>query len=92
MKSLLPFIVVGLCAGMYFVYIAPTLSDINLKSEKKAEYENVLGRVKELKQQRDSLSTKYNNVDRSDIEKLNMIIPSKFDTTYFSNDLDAIAT
>lgn len=92
MRSAIPFIIIALCAGMYFVYISPTITDIGVKNERKAEYDNVIGRIKELNQQRDSLSTKYNNISRDDIDKLNKIIPGKFDSTYFTNDLNSIAS
>ncbi len=92
MKSAIPFIVMGLCAGMYFMYISPTIADIQIKRERKAEYDTVLDKVKELKEQRDALSTKYNSIPLSDLEMLSKIIPTKFDPVYFSNDLNLMSS
>ncbi|MFZ2522387.1 MAG: GspMb/PilO family protein [Minisyncoccia bacterium] len=92
MKSFIPFFIVAICVGMYFVYISPTIADINIKKERNSEYENVLNQVKELKQRRDTLSTLYNSILDEDMAKLNKIIPGKFDPVYFSNDLNSISS
>lgn len=88
----MPFIIIGLCVGMYFMYISPTIADIQIKREKKSEYTNVLEKVRELKEQRDSLSTTYNSIPIADLEMLNKIIPTKFDPVYFSNDINAMSS
>jgi Tfp pilus assembly protein PilO len=92
MKSTIPFVIMAVCIGMYFVYIKPTIADIGEKRLKKAEYDNVLGRVQEIKQRRDTLSTKYNDISSENIEKLNRIIPSKFDPTKFIYNLNSISS
>lgn len=82
----------GLCVGMYFVYIRPTVVEIGTKRDKLTEYNGVIETTKELKDLRDSLSTKYNDIPADKLLMLSKIIPGKFDSVHFTNDLSAMAT
>lgn len=82
----------GLCVGMYFMYLSPTIADIGIKRDKLTEYQDVLEKTKELKDLRDSLSTKYNNIPQDKLDMLGKIIPEKFDSVHFSNDLNSISS
>ena len=77
---------------MYFMYIKPTLAEISTLSEKKTEYLNVLLKSKELKARRDVALSAYNNISADDIDKLSKIVPVKFDSVLFANDLNSIAS
>mgnify|MGYP003393638102 CR=1 FL=1 len=91
MKSFTPLIIVALCIGMYFMYMAPAWDEIAVKREKKAEYQNVLDRVKELKDMRDAVSAQYNDIPAENLAMLSKIIPGKFDSVYFTNDINSMA-
>jgi Tfp pilus assembly protein PilO len=91
MKSLMPFITIALCVTIYFLYISPTLGDIDERRGKLAEYRNALEQTKELKIQRDAAITASNNISEADLNRLNKIIPGKFDGVLFVNDISAMA-
>ena len=92
MKSLIPFIVVAVSVGAYFMYINPAFREINILREKMTEYTDVLEKSKELKNKRDSVLSAYNNISEEDITRLNKIIPETFDTVLLANDINDIAS
>lgn len=73
------------------MYISPTISDIKALSAKKAEYENVLSKAKEISAQRDTILAEYNNIPEAQISKLNKIIPDSYDSVTFANDINNLA-
>lgn len=91
MKSSIPFIIIAICISSYFVYIKPTIAVINQKKAKFQEYENVLNKVKEVKIKTEELSSKYSNISEDELSKLDKMIPEKFISEYFVNDLNAMA-
>ncbi len=76
---------------MYFMYISPILADISVEKAKKAEYANVLLRTKELKEKRDILNDSYNSISPDNLALLDKVMPSKFESTVFANDITGIA-
>jgi len=92
MKSLVSIFVIVLSVGTYFYYIKPLTIDIKTKSAQKAEYDNVLNRVKEIKEKRDAVFSEYNSIPSVDIERLNKIIPSEVNSVGMLNDLSALAS
>lgn len=91
MKAFTPFIIMGLSVGMYFMYISPIISDIQLERVKKDEYTSILDKVKELKVKREAITAKYTQIGEEDLAALNKIVPNKFDPVVFSNNVNAIA-
>lgn len=87
MKSLIPFIVIVICVGMYFVYIKPTGDKVKTLSREKNGYNNILSKTKELKQTREDILEVYNSISREDIDRLNKIVPETFSPVLFLNDL-----
>ena len=92
MKALVPFLIIALCVGAYFLYISPTLPEIDVLKVKKAQYTDILEKAKELKDMRDAALTEYNNISEDNLARLNKIIPKKFNSTLFANDVNAIAS
>ena len=92
MKAIIPFIIIAICVGVYFMYISPIMDDINVKNQKKAEYVNVLNQAKELKVQRDAISAAYNNIPASDLESLSKIIPESFNAVSLANEISSISS
>jgi Tfp pilus assembly protein PilO len=91
MKLILPIIIIALCVGMYFLYISPTALEIKSLAVKKAEYDNVLEKAREIKAKRDAVLADYNSITEDEITRLNKIVPSNFDSVLFVNDLNAAA-
>jgi len=91
-KFALPIIVIGICAGTYFMYINPTVSDVKDLSQKKSSYNQVLAGSKEVAAKRDDVFTDYNNISLNDINKLDKIVPEIFNSVLFANDINAMAS
>ena len=92
MKFALPFIIIAISVGLYFVYISPTIADIQALSEKKVEYNSALIGAGELKAKRDAVLADYNNISADNIDKLDKIIPATFNSVIFANDVNSIAS
>ncbi|OHB09985.1 MAG: hypothetical protein A3H52_01070 [Candidatus Zambryskibacteria bacterium RIFCSPLOWO2_02_FULL_39_26] len=92
MKSSLPFIIIAICIGLYFLYISPTITDVQALRDQKAEYTNVLEKVQEIKEMRDAVSATYNNIPSADLNRLSKIVPERFNSTLLANDLNNLAS
>ena len=92
MKQLMPIIILVVCVSMYFVYIKPEMATISEKRAHYTEYKKVIDEVQEIKAKREQLSAQYNSISPTDIDKINKIIPEKFDPVVFANDLNALAS
>ena len=92
MKAATPFIIIIICISAYFFYISPTLDEIKTLEAKKAEYTGVLEKAREFKAQRDTALTDYNNISEDNLDRLNKIVPNKFDSVLFANDINTIAS
>ena len=92
MKAAIPFIIIALCVGAYFFYVRPALGQITALMAKRAEYQSILEKVRELKAERDTILTEYNNISEDSLARLNKIIPKKFDPVLFANDLNGMAS
>jgi Tfp pilus assembly protein PilO len=92
MKLITPFIVIAICIGMYFFYISPTAMEVKALSLKKAEYNTVLEKSRELMIKRDEVLGNYNAISDTNIARLEKVIPETFDTVLFANDLNGMAS
>lgn len=92
MRLLMPFIIILICVGMYFLYISPTWTDIDVLRAKASEYANVIEKSKELKDQRIAITAAFDKISPSDLTKLGKVIPQKFDPVLFANDINTLAS
>jgi Tfp pilus assembly protein PilO len=92
MKLLIPLIIIGLCMGMYFMYISPTANEVKILSRQKASYDEVLLKSKEVGALRDDVFAEYNNISEVNINKLSKIVPDTFNSVMFANDMNALAS
>jgi Tfp pilus assembly protein PilO len=91
MKAFLPFVIIGICVAMYFMYISPIIkNDISTQKQELAQYNAVLEKVEDLKVQREAALKAYQDIPESDKEKLTKIIPEKFSGVLFLKDISAI--
>jgi Tfp pilus assembly protein PilO len=91
MKSFIPFIVIGICIAMYYMYMAPTYADITALSTTKSDYATALSNIALLKSHRDAILAQYSAIDPSDIDKLQKIIPDTSDNVDVVSNINAIA-
>ncbi|MFZ2621102.1 MAG: hypothetical protein WAX85_01220 [Minisyncoccia bacterium] len=92
MKVFLPFIIIGVCIGMYYMYINPTLAEIKSLKSKKAEYDSVLAKSQDIREKRDLLLTEYANIPGGDLSRLNKLMPETFNAILFINDVNIMAS
>ena len=91
MKFITQSITVIVCVLAYFIYISPSITDVKALTAKKADYDKVLEKTKELKVKRDSLSTVYRSISDEDTSRLSKLIPETFNSAIFVNDMTALA-
>ena len=90
MKFFAPIIVIGVAIGMYFFYMDTAFPEVQVLREKKSKYDEVLQKAVELGVLRDSLLKEYSNVSVDNSERLNKLIPEKFDAVLFANDINTM--
>jgi len=91
MKSFLPFLIIGLCIGMYFMYISPWVVEIQESRSTNAEYVSILEKAKEVEAKRNEITTKYSSISQENLALIRKVIPDKFDQVIFANDINALA-
>lgn len=74
------------------MYIDPTINDVRALMAQKAEYDNVLEKARELQEKRDAILAEYNSISQEDLDKLNKLVPQTFDSVFFLNELNIIAS
>ncbi len=92
MKQYTPFIVIAVCIGMYFFYISPAITDVQTLSAQKTQYADVLNKVQEVKDKRDAVLASFNSISSTDMDRLDKIVPEKFNSAFLANDLNNIAS
>lgn len=92
MKSLLPLAIIAIVIAGYYMYIAPTLNEIQSLRLKKAEYKSALETTKEISDIRDARLASYNSIPKEDIERLSKIIPSTFDPVTLAASVNSSAS
>lgn len=70
----------------------PLTIEIRSNITKKDKYENVLNRVKEIKEKRDAVLLDYNSISEEDIGRLEKIIPNELNSVNLANDLSSLGS
>ena len=91
MKAAIPFLIICLCVGVYFLYISPIETEIKSLIIKRDQYYDVLTKSKEIKDRRDAILKQYDSISSGDCTKLDKIIPPKWSPMIFINDINGIA-
>lgn len=63
----------------FFMLVSPKYEDIKLLQQEVNAYENALANSKVLDAERDKLVTKYNNINDSDLQRLEKMLPDNID-------------
>lgn len=91
MRTILSIIMILASVGGFIVYIVPTYNDVQTISQKKTEYLALLDNATKLEKQRNDLLLKYNSVEKSDMERLEKMLPSNPDNVKLILEIDALA-
>lgn len=92
MKSLMPFLIIAISVGGFYLYVSPTYGEINALRAKKAEYTDALSKAKELRDKRDTILAEYNAIAPTDIVRLKRIVPNVTDNVDVVTNINTIAS
>ncbi len=91
MSNIVSIILVLASFGLFFGYVDPTYVSIQSLRVDKADYDKALSNSKELQTQRDALLSKYNQMSKSDVDKLSKLLPDNIDNIRLIIDVDDMA-
>jgi len=86
--SVVGFLVAG---AIFFLYTQPTYDSIRVAEAQIREYDQALGRAAELQKIKQSLLSRYNAFNPSDLDRLQKLLPDHVDNVRLVLDLDNLA-
>ena len=92
MKSFVPFFILAICVGVYFMYESPSYSNIQTLTTEKNNYNQVLQEAKDVSAKRDQILASYNAISTDNLARLSKIVPANFNSVIFVNHLNTIAS
>ncbi len=90
-RLILPIFLVGIAAGLFFVYTDPTYQRIKATRAQEMEYDQALTKSKELLALRNSLIAKRNTFSADDVQKVERVLPDNVDNIRLILDTETIA-
>ncbi len=91
MSTILSVILIVSSLGLFFAYVDPMYKEAKEIRVKEAEYNTVLSKSRELKERREQLTAKFNNISERDRERLEKLLPDNVDNVRLVLDIDNIA-
>ncbi len=92
MSTIVSIILLLASAGIFFGYIDPTYVNSQGLSSELGQYESALSNSKQLLTERDSLISKLNTFNQTDVNKLETLLPDSVDSVTLIIELDSIAS
>jgi len=92
MKNITAIILIVASVGLFFGYVDGAYSDVKVLRTEQADYDRALSNSKELQAERDKLLTKFNNINTTDLDRLNKLLPDNIDNVRLVIDIDNIAS
>ncbi len=90
-KLTLSILGLGIAAAVFFMYTQPTYDSVQGVRAQIAEYDQALDKAAELQQIKQSLLSRYNAFNPSDVERLQKLLPDHVDNVRLVLDLDNLA-
>ncbi|MDD4989013.1 MAG: type 4a pilus biogenesis protein PilO [Candidatus Pacebacteria bacterium] len=90
-KTLTPIILLVASVGLFFGFINPEYGKIQAKRVELAQYDEALGKSKDLTNRRIELSNKYKSITDEDRVRLSKLLPNAVDNVRLILDIDSIA-
>ncbi|HVT74858.1 MAG TPA: type 4a pilus biogenesis protein PilO [Candidatus Paceibacterota bacterium] len=91
MSNIISIILIVASFGLFFGYIDPAYTKVQSLRIDKADYDKALSNSKELQAERDKLLEKFNQMDKSDLDKLTKLLPDHIDNIRLIIDIDNMA-
>ena len=91
-RLITPVIFIVVAVGLFLTYIDPTYQAIKELREGEAQFDQALNQSRELQKTRDSLLSRYNTFDQTNIDRLEKLLPDNVDNVRLILDIDSIAS
>jgi len=91
MRIILPFLILGLAAAVFFYFTAPLVDQIDALKIQKAKLAVALDHANKLKERQDELAAIYNGIDPADEKNLEEFLPNNIDNVRLIIDINDIA-
>ncbi len=91
MKFLIPILLIIISGTGFFMLVSPKYEEIKILKQEVDAYDNALANSKVLTDERDKLATKYNNINKSDLERLNKLLPDNIDNIRMILEIEKLA-
>lgn len=91
MKTALPYLLIAVSVGLFYIHIDPYYKQIETLQAQKAEYDAALAKVDELQQQKVRILDAYNSLPKFDLARLDRLLPEKLNTVKLVADMDGVA-
>lgn len=80
----------GGAAAIFFIKSQPLFNEMKNLREQAAAFDGALADAKKIKETKDELVSKYNNVSQPDVDRIDKLIPSQTDAIKFIMEVDDI--
>ncbi|MEK7552589.1 MAG: type 4a pilus biogenesis protein PilO [Patescibacteria group bacterium] len=91
MRIILPFLILGLAATIFFYFTSPMLDEVKGLEVRKEELTLALESANKLEAKQETLVNQYNAVDLRDLENLDRFLPNNIDNVRLIIDINNIA-
>lgn len=90
-KTIFSALCVVAAGAMFFLYTQPTYDRVKSSNAQISQYDEALNKAAELQQLKQSLLSKYNTFNPSDVERLHKLLPDHVDNVRLILDIDSVA-
>jgi Tfp pilus assembly protein PilO len=87
----MPIILIGIAGSFFFIFSNPILKDISAKNLDVASYNEALDNSKMFEDERDILTSKYNQIDPENLVKIKKLLPDNVDNIRLILEIGQIA-
>src|SRR3989338_11700444 len=91
MRLIIKIIGVALAGGIFFWYTKPAYDGIQVARAQIVQYDEALNKAAELQKLKQSLLSRFNTFNPTDLERLEKLLPNHVDNVRLILDLDALA-
>ena len=87
----MPIILIGIAGAFFFAFTNPILNDISASNADVASYNGALDNSKMFENERDKLTSKYNQIDPDNLVKIKKLLPDNVDNIRLILEIGQIA-
>ncbi len=91
-RFILPIIFIGISIGGFFMFTNPIYQQIPVLRAEVDSYNEALNNSKALENERDKLTSKFNSINKEDLDKLEKLLPDNIDNIRLILEIEKIAS